>query len=186
MKQKDEVKIRSKGCKSEHVERAKDLVYAAKINAISLYRVLSEKFPELREVAKSGLYEYWDYLITITSVGFAFMEIADSFKDERESASVADAVQKALNEWDEHPFEFANYDIMCNFLDSFDFSQKERLPFNVSVGAWIWLNLKDKKTATKRLKEIANKEFYAKLLGDMIITTFHNWWKSEKGLGVSS
>jgi hypothetical protein len=184
MKQKDEVKIRGTRFKSEHDKRAEDLVYAAKINAVSMYRVLSEKFPEIREVANSGLYEYWDYLITITSVGFAFMEIADSFKDERESASVAVAVQKALNEWDEHTFEFANYDIMCNFLDSFNFFQQERLPFNVSVGAWIWLNLKDKNKATKKLKEIANQEFYAKLLGDMIITTFHNWWKSKKGLGI--
>ena len=180
MKQKDGVKIRSKRFDSEHVERAKGLVYAAKINAITMYRVLSEKFPELREVTNSGLYEYWDYLITITSVGFAFMEIADTFKDEGESDSVAVAVQKALNEWEEHPFEFTNYDVMCNFLDSFDFFQKERLPFDVSVGAWIWLNLKDKKRATKRLKEIANQESYAKLLGGMIITTFHNWWKSEK------
>jgi hypothetical protein len=180
MKQKDGVKIRGKRLKSKHVEQAKNLVYAAKINAISMYRVLSEKFPELREVANSGLYEYCDYLITITSVGFAFMEIGDAFKDERDSASVAVAVQKALNEWEEHPFEFANYDIMCNFLDSFNFFQKERLPFDVSVGAWIWSNLKDKQKATKKLKEIANQQFYAKLLGQMIITTFHNWWTSEK------
>jgi len=165
---------------SKHVELAKDLLLAAHTNAISIYLPLSEKFPELREVAKSGLYEYWDYFITIASVGFTFMEIADSFKDEQDIDSVASAVQKALNEWERHPFGISNYDIMSNFLNTFDKLQKEGFPLDVSVGTWIWVNLKGGEKANQRLKEIAQQEFYAKLLGHMIITTFHNWWKSDK------
>ncbi len=165
--------------KPEQLGRAENLLSAAQANAISMYLPLTEKFSELREIGKAGLYEYWDYFITIASVGLAFMEIADSFKGEQDIDSVVVAVQKALNEWEKHLFELNNYDFMCNFLDTFNELQKEGLPLDVSVGAWIWINLKGSERATERLKEIAQQEFYAKLQGHMAITTFHNWWKSE-------
>jgi hypothetical protein len=114
-------------------------------------------------------------------VGFAFMEIADSFKSKQDIDNASVAVQKALNEWEKRPFEHCNYDIMNNFLDTFDQFQKQGFPLDVSIGVWIWINLKGSDKATQTLKEIAQQESYAKLLGHMIITTFHNWWKSEGG-----
>ena len=145
-----------------------------------MYLPLCEKYPDLREVGKSGLYEYWNYFITIATMGFAFMEIADSFKDEQDIDGIETAVQKALNEWEKHPFSFANYDVMCNFLDTFNELQKEGLPLDTSIGAWIWINLKGSKGATEKLKEIAQQEFFSELLGLMIMSTFHNCWKSDK------
>jgi hypothetical protein len=163
-----------------HFERAQHLLGAAQTNAISMYVPLSERFPELREVAKSGLYEYWDYFVTIASVGFAFMEIADSFQDTEDSDNVAAAVQEALNGWDKRPFKWSNYEVMINFLDTFDEFQKEGFPLDVSIGAWIWINLKGSEKATEDLKTIAEHQFYAKLFGHMIMATFHDWWKADK------
>lgn len=81
-----------------YTEGANFLVRAAHANAIAMYRPLSEQFPELCEVAVSGLHEDWDYFVTIASVGLAFMLLADSFKNEQDSDGMASAIQKALNE----------------------------------------------------------------------------------------
>lgn len=167
---------------SDAIDEAKFLVSAAHGNATMMYPPLSEKFPDLQEVGQSGLCDYWDYFITIASVGWAFMEIADSFETDQDSANKANAVKKALNEWKEPPQPFescSNFSIMTNFIEAVVRFQKEGLPLDLSIGAWVWKNLSVER-ATSKLKEIARQPRYAELLGRMILSTFHGWWKTSK------
>jgi len=100
---------------SDRFEQAKYLVRAAHGYAITVYRPLSEQFPEICEVPKSGLIDYWDYFITIASVGFAFMEIADSFKADRDIDNAADGIKKALNEWEIRERQYIHTEELLQF-----------------------------------------------------------------------
>jgi len=139
----------SKARKISINELTKDLLRTANCAATgAIYMPLSTAFPELREIERADMLEYFNYFTTISIIGFTFMEIADSFKVDRDIDEASIAIQKILNDWKERPFESNNYDIMCNFLDTSDELQKQGLPFDVSIGAWIWINLNGSKKAT--------------------------------------
>ena len=160
----------------DHYESVKDLLWVSKIFATIMYRSLTKEYPELYEVARSDLMEYWDYFIPMATVGFGFILIADNFQSDVDRDNFADAFEKVLNEWKVRPIKYNNFDVMKNFLNTFNSMQKDGLPIDASIGGWIWINLNVEK-ANQKLKEITQKEFYVKMLGLMILETFHDWWK---------
>ena len=158
---------------NEHLERANALVQSAQIFSIGTYSPMLDRYPEVVSIANSNLLPFWDYLITIASVGSAFMEIADTVP-ENELAGLAYAVQKKLNDW-----HSGSYDAMADFVKYTKSLTDSGVEIPDTIGGWIWVNLEKHDQANLELKELASSLKLVKAIGVPILLTFHGWWKQK-------
>ena len=158
---------------NEHLEMANALVQSARIFSIGIYSPMLDKYPEVVSVANSNLLAFWDYLITIASVGSAFMEIADTVP-ENEQVGIAYAVQEKLNDW--HP---GSYDAMVDFVKYAKALVDSGVEVPDAIGGWIWVNLEKHDQASLELKELACSLKLVRAIGAPILLTFHGWWKQK-------
>ena len=158
---------------SEHLEMANALVQSARIFSIGTYFPMLDKHQEIVSIANSNLLEFWDYLITVASVGTAFMEMADTVP-ENELAGVAYAVQKELKGWHSE-----SYNAMADFLKYTKALVNSGVDISDAIGGWIWTNLEKHGQANFELKQLASSLKLVRAIGVPILLTFHRWWKQK-------
>jgi len=157
----------------EQLDRAKKLVRSANVYAVSIFTPMLDKFTEMRSIANSGLMEFWDYLVTVASVGTAFMAIMDKLP-EKDHAGMPYAVQEAINQW-----KSKSYDVMIDFLNYFNKLTDSGVEAPNAIGGWIWVNLEKDPKSNNDLKNLAASLKLVPVTGLGILKTFFKRW-SEK------
>jgi hypothetical protein len=164
-----------KGSKSlpyseSHLKKSDFLIHAAHIYALGTYLPLINEYPEIEAVANSQLLVFWEYLITVASVGTAFAEIADTVprKDQRR---ISHAIKKKLDDW-----QPGTYDVLLDFIKALVKFTNDGIEIPDAIGGWVWLNLEKHEQADQKLKELASSGKLIRVTGLPILITFHNWW----------
>ena len=155
------------------LEKADSLIKAAHTYAIATYVSIADKFPDVIAVADSNLLTFWDYLITIASVGYAFAEIVDTVP-EKDQPGLCYAIQRKLEEW-----RLGSYKAMVDFLKYFKRLMDSGVEIPDAIGGWIWVNLEKHDQSNQQLKKLASSLKLVRVVGLPILMTFHNWWKEK-------
>ena len=143
------------------VERARMLLGAANINAITLSTSLAKRYPQWASVDEAD----WDFFVTVAGVGTAFAMIADCVPS-GEQQRVSEIVAQELREWQKQGY--------AGLEDFLAFAKKNTdagVELPLAIGSWIVWNLK---------KEPPNREELevAGAIGLSLIQTFARWWIS--------
>ncbi len=151
-------------------KQAQTLVQAAKINAISMFTPLLEKYPILEKADLKN----WDFILTVAGVFVASSRLNILMNGNDREEYLMDIVAKTMSEWDTagiRGFEDCNsfFEDECNRLEK----DGHEIQFIASdaLGIWIIWNIFGKPP------ESHNELKLARTLGGMIMDDFSNWWQ---------
>lgn len=150
-------------------KQAERLLFAAQVNATTMFVPLLDKFPFLREVKV----EHWDFIVTVAGVFIAASRLnALSVGDEREE-KLMETVAQHLKKWSGDGLR-AFEDCKCLYETEYDrmAAAGHELQFLASdaVGKWIVWNV------FGRAPNDQDECILVRTTGGMVIHAFFDWW----------
>ncbi len=151
------------------LDRSKNLVHAAHINAIGMFTPLIDKFPFLREADV----EHWDFVLSIAGVFMAVTNLNNLKIDHDLENRLMEIVTKDLVEWNSDGIR--GFEDCKNLFESeFDrlttAGHKPKFIASDALGKWIVWNVLGRAPQT-------NEEcLLVRTVGIMITHVFLDWW----------
>jgi hypothetical protein len=150
-------------------KQAQNLVQAAKLNAISTFTPLLERYPILEKADIKN----WDFILTVAGVFVAVARLSTLMGGSEQEQHLLQIITKAIEEWDR--------DGLAGFEDcqTFFVTESDRLQ-NIgwkreylacdAIGLWVFWNVLNRQPQIDEFNII-------RTIGDMILIDFDNWWQ---------
>lgn len=152
-------------------EKARFLIQHSNLCAAASIRSFEEQYPDFSKLSLRGFDDTWYKLFTISCIGVALTQLADSVP-RGEQVDAFKTAQEAASEWNSESSE-----LIPTFLDMLiRHSKQGEQGFDVAIGRWFWDRAHIFRPADRTLTQYKNSIEVQSATGILVISAVTGYW----------